>query len=79
MPPLRKMRPQTDEERRTTNVYQMRSLRHSQKNYNIGRCFQETTTSIRHISDIIRTCSYSYNSIFAFTSMGIKLDENLVN
>ncbi|CAG8475653.1 28661_t:CDS:2 [Gigaspora margarita] len=99
------------------------------RNCNIGHCFQEATTSIYHISDTVRTCSYcnaklflteiqemcsksekiklvsadntialrnlfirnddiendfrknirAYNSIFAFTSIGIKLNENLAN
>ncbi|CAG8749191.1 17818_t:CDS:1, partial [Gigaspora rosea] len=59
MPPLRKIHPQTVEEHRTTSVFRMRKHRSlqtqqiRQKNYNIGHCFQETATSVCHISDII--------------------------
>ncbi|CAG8855819.1 13654_t:CDS:1, partial [Gigaspora margarita] len=70
MPPLRKIRPRTAEERRTTNIFRMRRLRHSQtqpkrqRNFNIGRCFQETTTSVRHISNDVHTCSYCNAKLF---------------
>ncbi|CAG8600796.1 18124_t:CDS:2, partial [Gigaspora margarita] len=65
-----------------------------QKYYNIGHCFQETTTLASTndtiaLKNLVMRNDYigkdfqenirAYNSIFAFTSMGIKLDESLAD
>ncbi|CAG8717713.1 12785_t:CDS:2, partial [Dentiscutata heterogama] len=59
------------EERRTSNTFRMQRHRRlqtppkiQQKNNNIGRCFQETTTSVRHISDTVHNCSYCNAKLF---------------
>ncbi|CAG8856685.1 2256_t:CDS:1, partial [Gigaspora margarita] len=53
-------------EHRVANTYHIQrfqklltlSMNKQQKNYNIGRYFQERTTSYCHISDTVYACSY---------------------